>query len=62
MNSLIVQNIMYQEGGQSSIFSAIEMPRIVKTFNKIAAIKRLERGMIVICAGGTGNPFCSHDL
>lgn len=62
VNSLVVQNIMYQEGIHASVFSAIEMPRFIKTINKISAIKRLDQNMVVICAGGSGNPFCSTDL
>jgi uridylate kinase len=50
VNSLIVQNIMYQEKMDASVFSAIEMPRFIKTINKISAIKRLDQHMIVICA------------
>lgn len=62
VNSLIVQNIMYQEKMDASVFSAIEMPRFIKTINKISAIKRLDQHMIVICAWWSGNPFCSTDL
>ncbi len=62
INSLNVQNIMFQEWLQSSVFSAVHIPRMLKTFNKIAAIRRLEWGTIIICAGWSGNPFCSHDL
>jgi uridylate kinase len=62
VNALILQNIMHQEWIQSSVFSAIEMPRYIKTINKISAIKRLENDHIVICAWGSGNPFCTTDL
>jgi uridylate kinase len=42
VNALVLQNIMHQEGIKSSVFSAIEMPRYIKTINKISAVKRLE--------------------
>ena len=62
VNALVLQNIMHQEGIHSSVFSAIEMPRYIKTINKISAIKRLENDNIVICAWGSWNPFCTTDL
>jgi len=62
VNALVLQNIMYQEGIRASVFSAIEMPRFIKTINKISAVKRLESDHIVICAWGSGNPFCTTDL
>lgn len=62
VNALVMQNIMYQKDIQASVFSAIEMPRFIKTINKISAVKRLDSNMIVICAGGSGNPFCTTDL
>jgi len=62
VNALILQNIMYQEDIQASVFSAIEMPRFIKTINKISAVKRLDNDTVVICAGGSGNPFCTTDL
>jgi len=62
VNALILQNIMYQEEIPASVFSAIEMPRFIKTINKISAVKRLDNGTVVICAWGSGNPFCTTDL
>ncbi len=62
VNALVLQNIMHQEDIKSSVFSAIEMPRYIKTINKISAVKRLESDHIVICAWGSGNPFCTTDL
>ncbi len=62
VNALILQNIMYQEWMKASVFSAIEMPRFIKTINKISAVKRLDNDHVVICAGGSGNPFCTTDL
>ncbi len=62
VNALILQNIMYQEEITASVFSAIEMPRFIKTINKISAVKRLDNDHVVICAGWSGNPFCTTDL
>ena len=62
VNSLVMQNIMTQEWVPSSVFSAIEMSRFIKPITKITAVSKLEQWDVVICAGGSGNPFCSTDL
>ncbi len=62
VNALILQNILVQEWAEASVFSAIEMPRFIKTFNKISALNRMKQWKIIICAWWTWNPFCSTDL
>ena len=62
VNSLVIQNIFVQEWLPASVFSAIEMSRFIKPINKITAVSKLEQWEVVICAWGSGNPFCSTDL
>ena len=62
VNALLLQNIIEQEGGQSSVFSSIEMPRFIKTINKVSALHHIKDWDIVICAWWSGNPFCTTDL
>lgn len=62
VNALLLQNIIEQEGGQASVFSSIEMPRFIKTINKLSALNHIKEWSIVICAGWSGNPFCTTDL
>lgn len=62
VNALLLQNIIEQEWGQASVFSSIEMPRFIKTINKVSALHHIKAGDIVICAWGSGNPFCTTDL
>ena len=41
--------------------SAVQITGVVETFNKDSAVRHLEKGRLVIFAGGTGNPFFSTD-
>ena len=41
--------------------TAVEMPRIAEPYIRRRAIRHLEKGRVVIFAGGTGNPFLTTD-
>jgi uridylate kinase len=41
--------------------SGIDIPKIAEPYIRRRAIRHLEKGRIVIIAGGTGNPFFSTD-
>ena len=41
--------------------TAVEMPRIAEPYIRRRAIRHLEKGRVVIFAGGTGNPFFTTD-
>ena len=61
MNSLAVENGLRNAGLKAITMSAIPMPSLVKSYTRNDAIDYLEKGYIVIFAGGTGNPFFSTD-
>lgn len=61
INSLALGDAIRRNGGKSHVFSSVSMPSIADTFTQRAAIAALEDGAIVICAGGTGNPFFTTD-
>ena len=61
MNALAVADFLKQEGISATVQSAVEMPRICDRIQPLKADKLLEKGEIVIFAGGTGNPFFSTD-
>ena len=61
MNALAVADFLKQVGVTATVQSAIEMPRICDRIQPLKADKLLEKGEIVIFAGGTGNPFFSTD-
>ena len=54
-----VVKIIEQQGLEVRVQSAIDMPKIAETFVRNNAVRHLEKGRVVIFAGGTGNPFFS---
>jgi len=61
INALHLKDILRQNNIKSSIMSALEIKNICPLFYKERALKFLERGDIVILAGGTGNPYFTTD-
>ena len=61
MNSLAVENGLRNASLKAITLSAVPMPSLVKSYTRFDAIEYLEKGYIVIFAGGTGNPYFSTD-
>jgi uridylate kinase len=61
MNALAVQNSLEAIGVDTRVLSAIEMQSICEPYIRRRAIRHLEKGRVVIFAGGTGNPFFTTD-
>jgi len=61
INALALADAIRRGGGRPHVFSSVTMPSIADTFTQRAAIAALESGSVVICAGGTGNPFFTTD-
>lgn len=61
MNSLSLQQAFIDLGIDARVLSAVQMPGVVETFERDTAVRYLEKGRVVIFAGGTGNPFFSTD-
>lgn len=61
INSLALGDAIRRNGGKVKVFSTVPMPSIADVFTQRDAIAALEDGAIVICAGGTGNPFFTTD-
>ena len=61
INGLALQNALEQAGVAARVLSAIEMPRVAELFTQRKAVRLLEKGRVVIFAGGTGNPYFSTD-
>ena len=62
MTCIGMADVVENNGGEVRVMSAIEVARVTETFARKAALRHLADGRILFCAGGTGNPFCSHDL
>jgi uridylate kinase len=61
INSLALQSALEMRGIPTRVQSSIEMREIAEPFIQRKAIRHLEKGRIVIFAGGTGNPYFSTD-
>ena len=61
INSLALQSALEMRGLPTRVQTAIEMREIAEPFIQRRAVRHLEKGRIVIFAGGTGNPFFSTD-
>lgn len=61
MNSVALQSALETLGAQTRVLSAINVPQLAEPFIKRRAQRHLEKGRIVICAGGTGNPYFTTD-
>src|ERR671911_970873 len=61
INALAVQSVLEQGGLQTRVLSAIPMASVCEPYIRRRAIRHMGKGRVVICAGGTGNPFFTTD-
>jgi uridylate kinase len=61
INSLALQDALEKSGSHTRVVTAIEMREIAEPFIRRRVIRHLEKGRIVVLAGGTGNPYFSTD-
>jgi uridylate kinase len=61
INGLALQDALEKEGVQTRLQSAISMQEVAEPYIRRRAMRHLEKGRVVIFAGGTGNPYFSTD-
>src|SRR5690349_22991382 len=61
INALALQDALEKQGVYTRVQTAIEMNQVAEPFIRRRAIRHLEKGRVVIFAGGTGNPYFSTD-
>jgi uridylate kinase len=61
INACALQETLERMGQPTRVLSAIEVAAVCEPFIRRRAIRHLERGRVVILAGGTGNPFFTTD-
>ena len=61
MNAIAVQDALEKVGCETRTLSAISVSQIAEPYIRRRAIRHLEKGRVVIIAGGTGNPFFTTD-
>jgi len=61
INALAMQDALEKEGIDTRVQSAIWMQELAEPYIRRRAMRHLEKGRVVIFAGGTGNPYFSTD-
>ena len=62
MNALALQNILEKLNVYTRVQSAIPMVTVCETYIRRKAKRHMQKGRVVIFAGGTGNPFFTTDF
>lgn len=61
INALALQSAIEKTGVGCRVLSALEIKAVAETYIRRRAIRHLEKGRVVIFAGGTGNPYFTTD-
>ncbi len=61
LNALAVQDVLEKQGYPTRVLSAITMQEVCEPYIRRRALRHLEKGRVVICAAGTGNPYFTTD-
>jgi uridylate kinase len=61
INALAIQDILERKGLNTRVMTAIRMESLAEPYIRRRALRHMEKGRLVIFAGGTGNPYFSTD-
>jgi uridylate kinase len=61
INSLVVQDLLEHKGVMTRVMTAIRMEQVAEPYIRRRALRHMEKGRVVIFAGGTGNPYFTTD-
>ncbi len=61
INALALQDVLEQVGVPTRVQTAVEINKLAESYIRRRAIRHLEKGRVVIFAGGTGNPYFTTD-
>lgn len=61
MNAMALQDALERQGVDTRVMTAITMQEVAEPYIRRRALRHLEKGRVVIFAGGTGNPFFTTD-
>jgi uridylate kinase len=61
INSVALQDALEKLGMQTRVLSALDIREVAEPYIRRRAVRHLEKGRIVIFAGGTGNPYFTTD-
>ena len=60
INALAVQDLLEAKGVDTRVMTAIRMEEIAEPYIRRRAMRHIEKGRVVVFAGGTGNPYLFH--
>ena len=60
-NALALQDALEDEGVDTRVMSAIEIKAVCEPYIRRRALRHIQKGRVVICAAGIGNPYFSTD-
>jgi uridylate kinase len=61
INAIALQNVLEGAGVETRVLSAVSMRAVCEPYIRRRAIRHMEKGRVIICAAGTGNPFFTTD-
>ncbi len=61
MNAVALQSAVEKNGIFCRVATALDLPQIAEPYIRRRVIRHLEKNRVVICAGGTGNPYFTTD-
>ena len=61
INALALQDLLERKGVETRVMTAIRMEALAEPYIRRRALRHMEKGRVVIFAGGTGNPYFSTD-
>jgi uridylate kinase len=61
INALALQDVLEKEGLATRVLSALEIQAVAEPYIRRRAVRHLEKGRVVVFAGGTGNPYFTTD-
>jgi len=61
INAMALQSALEARGISSRVQTAVPVPSLAEPFVKEKAVRHMEKGRVVIFAGGTGNPYFTTD-
>ncbi len=61
MNALAVQDALEKNGCDTRVMTALNMAEVAEPYIRRRALRHMDKGRVVICAAGTGNPYFTTD-
>lgn len=61
INGIALGEALKEQDIDVRVMSAVPTPKVCEEFIRLRALRHIEKGRVVICVGGTGNPYFTTD-